>query len=255
MKKITSLLAAIAAIAGFAALPAHAQQTASSYSVTTDFSYTSQYVFRGLQRLPRGDAFTPSIEGTLGNATRNGYLGLWTMQPITRNQNNEINFYAGYKQKITRAISAEAVATCYWYPEAQSVDRWGKYSYELGAKFTYASRGITASAYGYYDLRLQAMTGVGLIGYSFPIAKFGTSIDVGFYVGTVGIRNWSPDFPGNAPKVRESYVYYGFDLSMPYHISERAIVAVGLHYATNQNTPAGTAANKVWFTLGLTTRF
>ena len=171
MKKIAIILAAFAGLAG---LTASAQQTASSYSVTTDFSYTSQYVFRGLQRV-RGDAFTPSIEATMGNASRNGYLGLWTMQPITKHnregQNNEINIYGGYKQKITRTVFAEAVGTFYWYPEASAIDPFGKNSYELGAKVTYASHGITASAYGYYDFRLKATTGVGLIGYSFPIAK------------------------------------------------------------------------------------
>jgi hypothetical protein len=215
-------------------------------------------VFRGLQRI-KGDAFTPSIEATMGNASRNGYLGLWTMQPITKHdrvgQNNEIDIYAGYKQKLTRTLSAEAVGTFYWYPEASAIDPFGKNSYELGAKLTYASHGITASACGYYDFRLEAMTGVGLIGYSFPIAKLGTSIDVGFYVGTIGIRNWQPDAPGGLPKVRESHTYYGFDVNVPYHISERALVSVGLHYASNQNTPVGTPANKVWFTLGLTTRF
>jgi len=254
MKKIAILLAALAGLATLPT-PTSAQQSASTYSVTTDFSYTSQYVFRGIQRV-RGDAFTPSIEA----AADNFYLGLWTMQPITRyqaqSQNNEIDIYAGYKQKISRALSIEGMGTYYWYPEAGATDPWGKKTYELGARLTYASRGITASASGYYDFRLQAITGVALVGYSFPIAKLGASIDVDAYAGTVGGKDWAPDTPSPAPKIRESYNYYGADINIPYHISENATISAGLHYATNQNTPdALSTGNRLWFTLGVTTRF
>jgi len=259
MKKIAILLAALA---GFSVLTAFAQQTASSYSITTDFSYTSQYVFRGLQgglQDVRGDAFTPSVEAAVGNSSRNGYLGVWTMQPLTRyegtSQNNEIDIYAGYRQKITRTLSIEGLGTYYWYPEAVTIDgiTQTKDTYELGARLTYASRGLTASAYGYYDFRLQAITGVGTVGYSFPLTKLGASIDVGFYLGTVGMKNLLPDATGD--KIRRSYNYYGFDVVVPYHIRANAIVSAGLHYATNQNMPDGTPANKVWFTLGVTTSF
>jgi len=252
MKKIAILLAALAGLTTLST-PASAQQSASSYSVTTDFSYTSQYVFRGIQRV-RGDAFTPSLEGSIDNL----YLGLWTMQPITRyqgeSQNNELDIYAGYKQKLTRTLSAEVVGTCYWYPEASALDPWGKKTYELGARLTYASRGVTASVSAHYDFRLQSITGVALVGYSYPIAKLGTSIDADIYAGTVGGKNWTPDAP--APKIRESYNYYGFDVSVPYHITANATLSAGLHYATNQNTPdALSLGNKLWFTLGVTTRF
>jgi len=255
MKKIAILLAALA---GFITLPASApaQVTSSSYSVTTDFSYTSQYVFRGIQRV-RGDAFTPSIEASVDNF----YLGAWTMQPITRyqgqSQNNEIDIYAGYKHKLAGPLTIEGMGTFYWYPEAGANDPWGKKTYELGARLTYASRGITASASGYYDFRLQAITGVALVGYSFPIAKLGTSIDVDAYIGTVGGKNWTPDASG--PKTRESYYYYGADINIPYHISENAAISAGLHYASSQNTPDPTLSysfgNRIWFTLGVTTRF
>ena len=254
MKKIAILLAALA---GFTALTASAQQTASSYSVTTDFSYTSQYVFRGIQRA-RGDAFTPSVEASVGNFSNNAYLGLWTMQPITRyqsvSQNNEIDIYAGYRQKITRTLSLEGMGTFYWYPEASANDLWGKKTYELGARLTYASRGITAGASAYYDFRLQAIITQGSVGYSFPIPKLGASIDAAFYIGSVGMKNWAPDAP-QGPKIRESYNYYGFDVVVPYHIRANATVTAGLHYATNQNMPEGVPANKVWFTLGVTTSF
>lgn len=251
MKKIATLISVFAGLAG---LTASAQQTASSYQITADFSYTSQYVFRGLQAA--SDAFTPSIE----LAVDDFYVGVWTMQPIStwRNErpSNELDIYAGYKQKVTNTISLEGIATYYWYPDAQSERAPGlstSKSYELGVGATWAYNRLTASAYYYYDFRKEANTVVGSVGYSFPIEKLGTSVDVAFYVGTVGAHDWYPDAIVTGRKY--SYNYYGFDVSVPYHISDRATVTAGIHYANNDNTPAGTPDNKLWLTVGLGVRF
>lgn len=242
MNKIATL---IAVCAGFAGLTATAQQTASSYKVTADFSYTSNNVFRGIETAD--DAFTPSVE----IAVDDFYVGLWTMQPVTKEQHNEIDIYAGYTHKLTNAISLEGVATYYWYPEAK--DAQTRKSYELGVGATYAQNLMTASLYYYYDFRLEGSTLVGSVGYSFPIEKYGTSVDVAFYVGTVSQRDAIPD--GFRPGVNNSYNYYGADLSVPYRIKENATVTAGLHYANNDNTPIGTPDNKLWFTVGLSIGF
>ena len=246
MKKIAIL---ITLLASFVGLTASAQQAASSYQVTTDFSYTSQYVFRGLKYA--SDAFTPSVEVAIDDF----YVGLWTMQPFSdwrgERPQNEVDIYAGYKQKLTNTISIEGVATYYWYPDSKD-DELSK-SYELGVGATWAYNRLTASAYLYYDFRLEATTVVASVGYSFPIEKLSTSVDVAFYAGTVGIRDWAPD--SNRAGVRESYNYYGFDVSIPYRITDRATVTLGAHYANNDNTPIGTDDNRFWFTLGLSVGF
>jgi uncharacterized protein (TIGR02001 family) len=249
MKKIAILISMLVGVAG---LTASAQQSTSSYQVTADFSYTSQYVFRGIKMA--SDAFTPSVE----LAVDDFYVGIWTMQPIStwnhQRPGNEIDIYGGYKQKLTETISLEGVATYYWYPDAQS-ERNGatSKSYELGAGATWAYNRLTASAYLYYDFRLESATLVGSVGYSFPIEKLGTSVDVAFYVGTVGMREAAPD--SNVPGIKNSYNYYGFDVSVPYHINDRATVTAGVHYANNDNTPIGTPDNRWWFTLGLSVGF
>lgn len=250
MKKIAILTSVLAGLAG---LTASAQQTASSYQVTTDFSYTSQYVFRGLQAA--SDAFTPSVE----LAVDDFYVGVWTMQPISTWQHdrpgNEIDIYGGYKQKVADNVSLEGIATYYWYPDANAAGRTGETSksYELGVGATWAYNRLTASAYYYYDFRLESSTLVGSVGYSFPIEKLSSSVDVAFYVGTVGARDWKPDALRTGQ--RFSYNYYGFDVSVPYHINNRATVTAGVHYANNDNTPPGTPDNKFWFTLGLSVGF
>jgi uncharacterized protein (TIGR02001 family) len=249
MKKITILITMLAGLAG---LTASAQQTASTYQVTADFSYTSQYVFRGLKNA--SDAFMPSVE----LAVDDFYAGLWTMQPISTWQNerpgNEIDIYAGYKQKVTNTISVEGVATYYWYPDAQS-ERGVETSksYELGVGATWTCNHLTASVYYYYDFRLESNTLVGSVGYSFPIEKLGTSVDVAFYIGTVGARDWTPDALRTG--VKNSYNYYGFDVSVPYHINDRATITAGIHYANNDNTTIDTPDNRFWFTIGMSFGF
>ncbi|MDR1010217.1 MAG: TorF family putative porin [Opitutaceae bacterium] len=249
MKKIAILISMLAGLAG---LTASAQQTASTYKVTADFSYTSQYVFRGLKSA--SDAFTPSVE----LAVDDFHVGLWTMQPISTWQgikpDNEIDIYAVYKQKVTSTISVEGGATYYWYPDAQpeKTNSTSK-SYELGVGATWEYNQLNATAYYYYDFRLESNTLVGSVGYKFPIAKLGTSVDVVFYIGTVGSRDWKPDALRTGQK--NSYNYYGFDVSVPYHINDRAIVTAGVHYANNDNTTIDTTDNRFWFTVGLTFGF
>lgn len=246
MKKIAILITMLAGIAG---LTASAQQSATSYKVTTDFSYTSQYVFRGLKAA--SDAFTPSVEVAVDDF----YAGLWTMQPVSdwrgERPQNEVDIYAGYKHNLTETISLEGVATYYWYPDATG-DETSK-TYELGVGATWSKNRLSASAYYYYDFRKEASTVVGSVGYSFPIEKLGTSVDVAFYLGTVGAKDWAPDTIGASQK--NSYNYYGFDVSIPYRIRDNATVTLGLHYANNENTPLNTPDNRFWVTLGLSIGF
>ena len=249
MKKSAIL---ISMIAGFAAITASAQQSASSYKITTDFSYNTQYVFRGFQKT--ADAFVSSVEVATGDY----YAGIWTMQPISAWKGerpcNEIDFNAGYRKKVWKDLSVEGVATCYWYPDARSsVTGTTSHSYELGAGAVWTRNRLSSSAFLHYDFRLQAPTGVASVGYSFPVVKLATSVDVAFYIGTTKFSNARPNVPG--PRLKYSYNYYGFDVSVPYHINERARVTASVHYANNDHTPLDTRDNRFWFRLGLSLGF
>lgn len=239
MKKITILLATLCVAAGLSA-----QDLKSSYSVTTDFAYTSQYVFRGVKIA--GNSFQPSVEVTMDDF----YIGLWTSQPITKHQDNEIDVYAGYKYTVSENLSVEAVGTYYWYPEARGFST--RDSYEAGLGATYAMRGISTSVYYYYDFTLDASTVQGSVGYSFPLQAIGASLDVTGFIGSVTGDDTLPDSPA---KVKESYTYYGVDVSVPYKLSEKATFTLGGHWARNDNLPAGTDDSHIWWTAGLTVGF
>lgn len=236
MKKTTLVLAALAMAAGL-----HAQR--SSYSVTSDFAYASDYVFRGLKQA--GNSFQPSLEVTMDDA----YVGVWTNQPITKHENNELDLYGGYKYKLNESISFEGVGTYYWYPEANGA--LTRHSWELGAGATYTLKGLSASAYYYRDFRLDANTLQGSVGYSYPLEAIGASLDVTGFIGTVDADDWLPDSP---LKVHESYSYYGVDVSVPYKLSEKATFTVGGHWAHNRGIVTDDN-DHVWWTAGITIGF
>jgi uncharacterized protein (TIGR02001 family) len=243
MKKTAILLAALAAGAGL-----NAQDVKSSYSVTTDFTYASEYIFRGVEIA--NNSFQPSIEVSVGDA----YVGLWSNTPVVRDragsETNEIDLYGGYKYKLNEALSFEAVGTYYWYPEAGGGAT--KHSEEVGLGATYVYQGISSSLYYYYDFRLETDTIQASVGYSVPLEAIGSSVDFSVFAGTADGREWAPD---SGAKVMETYNYYGFDVSVPYKLNDKAAVTAGVHYAANDGLPAGVPDSNLWFTLGLSVGF
>lgn len=248
MKKTTLILAAVFALGA----SLRADEPKSSYSVTSDFSYASEYVFRGIKYA--NNSFTPSVEVS----SNGGYLGLWTNQPVTKGQQDEIDIYGGYKYKVSDALSVEGVLTHYWYPEfklsnPRNVDRV-RDSNEAGVGATYTIGGFSPSLYYYYDLALKSQTLQASLGYSIPVSHLGFSVDTSVFAGTVASRNWTA---GIVSGTHESYNYYGVDVSVPYKLSDTSTVRAGVHYAGNDQLGAGMGSprNNLWFTLGLTTGF
>lgn len=245
MNKLVLLFAALApatVLSAAAPLPA--------YTVTTDFSYTSDYVFRGLKSA--GNSFQPSVEVASGDFN----AGLWTNQPITKNENDEVDLYAGYRMNVNSRFSLEGVATYYWYPEARARLGQTQDTYEVGVGATYDMAPLTPSLYYYYDFRLKACTVQASIGHKMPFgsvsaATFETSV----FAGAVHFKDAAPDAPGAA--VNESYSYYGIDLSIPYKLATNATFTVAGHYVRNQNLApgAGVPKEKTWFTAGVTIGF
>ncbi|MDR2673774.1 MAG: TorF family putative porin [Opitutaceae bacterium] len=242
MKKVAILLSSL--VAGVSML-AQSNEPSSSYKVSADFTYANEYVFRGIKSA--GNSFQPSIEVTIDEF----YVGFWTNQPVTKNQENELDIYVGYKQQITENLQLDVVATYYWYPEARTFGT--KKTYEAGVGATYNLRGLSFSAYGYYDFRLEATTLQASAGYSFPLEALGTSLDFNVYLGTVSARDTDPDALRTG--VKEAYNYYGADLTLPYRLNDNAILHAGIHYASNDGEPLWADDNKLWFTLGLTVGF
>jgi len=241
MKKTAILLAALAAGAGLSA----AEQQKSSYSVTTEYTYASEYIFRGVEQADA--SIQPSVEITSGDA----YFGIWSNQPVTKRASNEFDIYGGYKYKFNNELSFEGVGTYYWYPEARGQET--KQSYEVGLGATYTLKGIATSVYYYYDIRTETDTVQTSVGYSLPLEAIGSSVDFSVFYGFVDGRDVAPYATGR--KQMQSYGYYGADANYNYKLNEKSSVVAGVHYAANKNLPAGTPDSNLWFTLGLSVGF
>lgn len=239
MKRTAILLAALAAAA-----TAHAQEPRSSYSVTTDFTFTSEYVFRGVKLADN------SLQGSVEATFQDFYAGVWSNQPVTRHQDNEIDLYAGYKYKVNENLELEAVGTYYWYPEAPTAGL--KHSEEVGVGGTYTTHGISTSVYYYYDFKLETNTLQGSLGYSLPLEAIGASLDV---TGYYGLADGDDLEPWTNQNVHESYNYYGIDVTVPYKLSDKATFTLGGHWAQNRNLPFGTDDDHIWWTAGITVGF
>lgn len=245
MKKLLLLLAALgsASALGAAGSP-------SDYAVTTDFSYTSDYVFRGVKSA--GNSFQPSVEFASGDFN----AGLWTNQPVTKSENNEVDLYAGYRWNVNSRFAVEGAATYYLYPESRASLGQTKNSYELSVGASYDVAPLTPSLFYYHDFRLKSDTLQASIGHKMPLGGVSAAtFDTSIFAGSVRFKDLLPDAPGAA--VHESYSYYGIDVSIPYKLAANATFTVAAHYARNQNLSpaAGAVKDRTWFTAGVTIGF
>lgn len=221
-------------LAGLAALITGSVAQAGDYAFSTDLTFASKYVFRGLQA---GDnSLQPSLEVTKDEF----YAGVWAEQPLenrsSRGWGDEVDFYAGYTPKITDTVTLDLGATHYYYPTSDSTTEAF-----VGANVTLDK--FTPGVYTYYDFDLKAFTVQGNLGFSIPMDAAGTSLDLSASIGHVSRDS------DNGP----SYTYYSAGVSVPYKLNEHATVKVGVNWATH--TLDGVEKNHLWFTAGLTVGF
>ncbi|HEX2100665.1 MAG TPA: TorF family putative porin [Candidatus Synoicihabitans sp.] len=206
MKKTALILAAL--IAGSSV---RAQDATSSYSLTLDFPYVSEYVFRGISYAD--DAVQPSIEFATGDF----YAGIWTSLPVTNGFTNEYDFYAGYGIAVSETWALDLGATYYYYPQTDSGDE--QFEPFVGISGDIGG-GFTSSLYVYYETEFKVFTYQGSLGYSIPLSDT-MSLDLS---GTLGYVD---------PDAGESYAYWGLGSVLTYKLNQSASAYVGLNYANN----------------------
>lgn len=206
MKKTALLVAAVLAGSSVRA------QEASSYSITLDFPYVSEYVFRGISYAE--DAVQPSIEFAMGDF----YAGIWTSLPITNQYTNEFDFYAGYGVALSDSWALDLGATYYYYPETPSGDEQFEPFVGLTGEI---GGGYSASFYAYYETEFEVFTYQGSLGYSIPLTDI-VSLDLS---GTLGYVD--PDTGS------DSYTYWGAGAVITYALTGSASAYLGVNYASH----------------------
>jgi uncharacterized protein (TIGR02001 family) len=247
---ITALLAGVGLRADVPAEPTVTNTPRLDYSVTSSIDFSSAYVFRGIKQT--NQAIQPSVEVDSNNFD----LGVWTSQPIRNNEQDEFDFYGGYKYAVNKDLTLEPVLTYYWYPEfsrhsAANIDGTAD-SFEPGLGATYTINGFSPSLFYYYDTILERQTTQGSLGYALPLAKLGTELDLTGYIGTVHGDNL---LSGLHHGVHKSYNFYGADVSLPYKLASNCTVTAAVHYGSSDHEPMAVPENLVWWSLALTMGF
>jgi len=211
MKKTIALCTALLACGS-----AFAQEE-SEYAVTMDMPVVTKYVFRGVQIAK--SSFQPSVQLTSGNL----YGGVWSSVPL-RNKHEEIastevDLNVGYMAKLTEKLTADIGVNGYFYPNKSHDD--GDYSVESFVGLNLELGNFTPKVYVYRDFNLDNYTVQGSLGYSVPLKKFGTSLDFSVTAGSV--------FQDDG----EDYNYCGVGVNVPYKLSDRVKLNVGLSYTAN----------------------
>lgn len=222
MKKIALLLAAM--VAGSSAR--------AEYSISLDFPYVSDYVFRGLQFAD--DSIQPSIEF----AADDFYAGIWTSQPVTGSVANEFDFYMGYGFALSDTWSADVGATYYYYPETPTGDE--QFEPYIGLSGDLGG-GLSASIYLYYETEFEVTTFQGGLGYSQSIDDK-SSIDYAFDLGFAG---------GGGT----DYTYWSISGTYNYSFTDTAGGYAGLVYTANDLDIPGADDSWVYFVTGVSIGF
>ena len=235
MKKTIVILAALAA--GSLAQAAETV-SAGSYAVTLDFPYTSKYVFRGLE--VGKSAVQPSVEAKMDDF----YAGVWANSPLTKpydhGRSREVDFYAGYNQKLSDLLKVDVGGTYYYYPRAKKpYQRDFTYEGTLGLNLTFHD--FSASVYEYFDFRLHDWTTQVSVGYSLALKDLGTSLDFSVAAGRVN------------PHVGQNYSYLTGGVTVPYKLSDTLKVYAGVSYSCN--TLKSTYDPKLYATGGFSAAF
>ena len=215
MKKL--FIALFIVLAGLGTLGA---QEHSAYSVTTDFTYASKYVFRGTQYAAQ------SLQPSVTLEVKDMYLGVWANQPTARGSDNEIDVNAGYRYQIDDTISLDVGATAYTYPTIHDHTTEGY----VGANVTFGS--LEFGVYAYRDFDLNTTTIQESISYEVELSK-----------------RVSLELSGAYGRIRDNLTYWSYGAALPVKLSDKLTATVGAQRASDSTV------NTTWYTTGVTYRY
>lgn len=231
MRKLLITTAAL-----FAALSLRAEEPASSYSITTDFTFVSEYVFRGVKQ--QNNSFQPSVAISAGSFSG----GLWTAQAIDQKssswaQGNEIDLYGSYSFSLSENYSLAVGGTAYLYPSARP--SLGELDETIEGSIGVSGPVGPLSGYATYfhDFDLDSDTFEVGLGYSFTLSETASG-EIG---ATYGMANF--DAGGD-------YDYYALKLTASFKLAGSASLKVGVYLSDSDI--AGLDSN-TWFSVGITT--
>lgn len=220
MKKTALLIAAL--VTGASAFAQVQQAPAKAIDFTFDATVVNEYIWRGQEQADW--TFHPSLKGTYDNF----YLGIWSAFPFEQSSGTadwtEFDFFGGYKYSLNDAWTLDAGVTAYVFTDYHNGNPNSIEPY-IGIAGTLHE--VSTSFYVFHNFEYDATTLQGSVGYSIPIQRFGTSLDLSATLGWVSGNSNLREAP--APGV-SNYFYWSIGAAVPYRISDRAVVTVGVSY-------------------------
>lgn len=234
----------LASFALLAAAGLRAEETKSSYSITTDFFYASEYIFRGIEQ--QDQAFQPAVTFTKDTLS----LGVWTSQALTNKslvwaQGSEIDLWGTYGLPAGPATITLG-GTYYWYPSARPSFSEPGHTFELSAGVSAPLGPLTGSATYFHDFVLEANTLQLGLAYSIPIEKDRSSFDLAATYGFNDIGDGDGGLPGTTGF---DYRYYALSATFSSKLTAAATLKAGLTYTGVSRIPG--APKNLIFTVGL----
>ncbi len=242
MRKILIITAAL-----LATLSLRADEPASSYSITTDFTYASEYIFRGLELSDQ--ALQPSVNVKSGNLS----LGVWSSQALSNRsavfaQGSEIDVFGGYSFTLTESYTLTLGGTIYLYPSARpslgEIDKTVEPSLSVSGPIG----PLSGSATYYKDLDLEADTFQFSLGYSIPLPDEKGSFDLSATYGLADIGDTNAGLPGSSGL---DYRYWAVSAAWSHKLTSAATLKVSANY-TGVSRVTGAPKN-LWFSVGVST--
>jgi uncharacterized protein (TIGR02001 family) len=233
MKKITNFLL-IAVLSAFN-LGAETE-TGSNYSITSDFTYVSEYVSRGI------GVTEASIQPSIEFSAEGFYITAWTNQPLTNNSvSDEFDFFVGYSWSLDDSSSLDVGAITYYFPKVESSNS----SIEPYIGFSIDTFfGLGSSTYLYYDVILDVSTFQFDLSYSVEMTD-SLTLDLGGNYGIVAVLDGDQDY--------KDYTYHGFSGVISYAFNDKVVPYMGIAYS-NRNIK-NVKEDFVYYIFGITVGF
>lgn len=241
MKKILALLAAFIAAAG---LRAEDDSTpTSSYSITTDFVYASEYIFRGIEQ--QDAALQPAVTFTKDTWS----LGVWSSQALSNktlawSQGSEVDVWGTYGIPAGKATFTLG-GTAYLYPSARPSFGEPDSTWELSAGVSGPVGPLSGSATYFHDFELDANTFQFNLAYSMPIGA--GSVDFSGYYGLNDIADGNGDLAGESGI---DYKYFGAGVAFTYKLTGVTALKLSVNYVDVDDLPG--APSNLWASVGFT---
>ncbi len=240
----------LSALAFVAAASLRAENAAPSYSLTSDFTFVSEYVFRGVKQ--QSASFQPSVNFEAGAFS----AGLWTAQAVEQRtgswaQGNEIDLFAGYAFALSGDHELALGVTSYLYPSARPSLGEPDSTWELSGGVSGPVGPLTGSATWFHDFELDANAFEFSLAYTVPLPARDVALDISAVYGFNDIADANGGLHGTGGV---DYRYHGLDATLVWKLTAAAALKLGVHYADVAKHPGAPGAN-VWISVGVTTGF